>query len=701
MTTRSNQRANESEAKRQQYQRIAHFRVGDVDDEARTITFTAASDKPLLRNFWGWEFYETLDFRGMDLSWLRSGYAPVLVAHNSRELPSGIIEKARTFKKDETRFLEVTCRFPKEDEDADRVFRKAKAGTLQNVSVGWTPREYDLVEHQDKPDELTFTDFRIDEVSFVSIPADTEVGMGRDVAIANLGRLARRDGGPTPEPKPTPTPDPNANRGGNQPPTPPAPPTPEPAPEVRFDPTGQRWLAKNERKLREQGLGDEAMDKLYNMVDPDKAERGASEQEVKSAVFDLLQERDTNVGNGLPSPGAPGPARINNDHHFSFQRLLVATRYQRELDGIEAEIMKEFSDKYESRRAGTLPPHEAVGFFPHSALLADPATRSLTLRMLPADKRKEILEHERAVYNVGANPAGYHHEVFDENWFVEALVAKAMLLRKVTLLPQELMQDLVGVVETGTATVAHVTETGTRSELGGPSYGNRTMQWHEIYARIDVSRRSLDQSALLFPRLMNVMDRDLYRGINSALINAAGTGGSPTGILHFTGLPTVAIGTNGGMPNYGHLVDLNTRIYAGNADADGMCYVITPEIKGRLQKTPRFTNSQGDAGDMILTASNAGHAGMSRLQIDGYDVMIENNLPKNLTKGTASQRCHAMLFGNFADIEMGMFSGMELIIDGMSKDSIESGQVYSYLRQAYDFLPRHVQSVAAIVDALP
>ena len=177
---------------REAFRRTAH--VGKIDEEARTVEFTACSDEPLWRTFWGWEFYEVLDFRGVDMSWVRSGNAPVLWSHEARNMPVGIVETARKKKDGERNVVVVKCRFPEEDEDSDKVFRKIIAGTIRNVSVGWTSYEVRFEEgEKGDPDYVYFEKWRLDEVSMCSVPADTTVGIGRDAFIDAIARFKPRE----------------------------------------------------------------------------------------------------------------------------------------------------------------------------------------------------------------------------------------------------------------------------------------------------------------------------------------------------------------------------------------------------------------------------------------------------------------------------------------------------------------------------
>ena len=462
---------------------------------------------------------------------------------------------------------------------------------------------------------------------------------------------------------------------------------------TRYDPTGMRWLNDNEDKLKRMGLTTKQIRSLRKFAD-DRKETGVSKERMQAQAFGYMDDADQ-AGNGRAAP----QVMKRGEHAFSCQRAVRQLGLNQNgrdgIDGLEREVLDEFDAAYYADDARQWAPERGGNsiMIPHSAMMADPDCRGVVLQGVSADMRKRAEQYfgERA-YAVGGTPAGFHHEVFDETFFVEALIAKAKLLSKCTILSGELMQDLVGVVESGEITVLHQTETGSIAESAGLSFGNRTFQWHNIVARKDVSRRTLDQSRMFFPRLLQVMQRDTVRGQNRALINGNPANNQPTGIVRYAAIPTVAIHTNGGNPTYDTMVDMYTTVKANQAMYGRSCFALTTEIEGRLQKTKRFTSSQGDAGDAIIS----GAPNSQMRNIDGYELVTDDNLPKNLTKGTGTN-LHAMIFGDFADIELGMFSGMEVMTDPYS--AMETSQIRTYVRQAYDILPRHVNSFVVCLDA--
>lgn len=81
-----------------------------------------------------------------------------------------------------------------------------------------------------------------------------------------------------------------------------------------------------------------------------------------------------------------------------------------------------------------------------------------------------------------------------------------------------------------------------------------------------------------------------------------------------------------------------------------------------------------------------------------YRAGVSNNTPSNLTKGTSSGVCSAILFGNFNDLLIGEWSGVDLNVDRTTLGL--SGGVRVIVMQDIDVAVRHAQSFAAMQDAL-
>lgn len=73
-------------------------------------------------------------------------------------------------------------------------------------------------------------------------------------------------------------------------------------------------------------------------------------------------------------------------------------------------------------------------------------------------------------------------------------------------------------------------------------------------------------------------------------------------------------------------------------------------------------------------------------------------MPSNLTKGTSSGVCSAICYGNWADMLLFMWGGLDLILDPYSLSTSGGKRVVAL--QDVDAQLRRVASFAAMQDAL-
>ena len=78
--------------------------------------------------------------------------------------------------------------------------------------------------------------------------------------------------------------------------------------------------------------------------------------------------------------------------------------------------------------------------------------------------------------------------------------------------------------------------------------------------------------------------------------------------------------------------------------------------------------------------------------------MVSNQVPSNLVKGTSGAICSAAIFGNWADLLIGMWGGLDLQVNPFSLDTKGAVRIVAF--QDIDIAVRHVESFSAIQDAL-
>ncbi|MEQ9812006.1 MAG: phage major capsid protein [Azospirillaceae bacterium] len=155
------------------------YRVGTIEAvrgsaDNRRVSLSFSSEEPVERHF-GLEVLSH-DRSAVDLSWFESGGAPLLLDHD-RSKQIGVIERVELTP---ARKARATVRFGR-GALAQEILDDVVDGIRRNVSVGYQIREMKRTKEGrgGEPDTYTATNWRPDEVSIVSVPADTSVGVGR------------------------------------------------------------------------------------------------------------------------------------------------------------------------------------------------------------------------------------------------------------------------------------------------------------------------------------------------------------------------------------------------------------------------------------------------------------------------------------------------------------------------------------------
>ena len=191
--------------------------------------------------------------------------------------------------------------------------------------------------------------------------------------------------------------------------------------------------------------------------------------------------------------------------------------------------------------------------------------------------------------------------------------------------------------------------------------------------------------------LVNIDRQGAASQIHGA-INGSGSSNQPTGLLNISGIGSVAGGTNGLAPTYEHMVDLESAVANANADSGSLAYLTNTKVRGKLRKTQEFASTNGKA----VWTSMPGQRGVG--DVLGYEAMVTNSVPSTLDKGTSTGVCSAIIFGNWADFVIGMWGGLDILLDPYTGATAGTRRVVAM--QDVDFNARHAASFAAMKDAL-
>lgn len=605
-----------------------------VSDDERSIEFPFSSEYPVARYFGN----EVLahDERSADLSRLNDS-APLLFNHDPNKV-IGVVERAWIDGKKKRGYVSV--RFSR-NAFAQEVLADVRDGVLRNVSFGYAINDME----QRGSGDFVATSWAPYEVSVVSIPADPTVGVGRSLEA-----------------------DPAA---------PAASPTPETEPEVPMENTPDISAVRAEaaaeaaKAERARISGITALTEKHGMADLGRQliEGGRSLDEARAAVLEKI---------GAKPVETVAPVEMAAQERAGYSLTAgIRAALTGDWSSREAGLVRELSREVE--KSGISKTAERSFFVPFSALA------------------------KRATYVTSGPTTGGNLVATDllADDFIEALRNGSLMLS----LGVRTMPGLVGNVavprRSGVANTYYLSTQTTAITQSESTFDQVTMAPKNLAALSKYSRQTLLQGT---PGIEELVRRDLTDGLNLAvdlgILNGSGSSGQPTGIMQTSGIGSVAMGTNGGAITLEKLVDLETEVMIDNGavNRDAVAYVTNAKVMGALKKLRAGGSTTGDGPFLVNQIGNTLGRGPAGSEINGYPIGVTNQVPSNLTKGTSSGVCSAVLMGDFSQAMVGFWgNGLEITV---GEDSDDFSKALTSVRGiiTYDVAVRHAESFAAILD---
>ena len=627
--------------------------------EDRTIEFPFSSEKPVYRGVLG---NEILDHRegSIDFSRLNDA-APLLFNHNP-DKPIGVVEKAWT--KDKRGYARVRFSdnpFPSE------VYNDVKNGILRGVSVGYSVNE--TREEEDKKDSYRVTSWTPAEISIAVVAADESVGVGRakeaeEKIDNNIAMPAKQESSnmqaqrindvqkaasvasqtqTLPKEKMTDTPDLSVVR------------------------SEERKKAQQEERSRITNIS--ALGAQHGCEDlaTTLVESGASIDEARAAVLERI---------GAKPVETVSQVDMTQEKNIDYK---LTTGIRAALTGDwsskEAGYVRELSQEVE--RSGIKKTTERSFLVPYTALT------------------------KRATYVTSGATTGGNLVQTDlmADDFIEALRnSSVMMSLGVKALPG-LVGDVAIPRRSGVASTYYLSTETTAITQAESTFDQVTLSPKSLAALSKFSRQTLLQAT---PGIEELIRTDLTDGLNTAvdlgILNGSGSSGQPTGILN-SSIGSVAIGTNGGAITIETLVDLEEQVLIDNGNvSDSMAYVTNAKVLAELKKLRAGGSASGDGSFLFNTDISGIGRGPTPGAVNGYPLAVTNQVPSNLTKGSSSSVCSAVLIGDFSQCTVGFYgAGLEISV---GEDSDDFSKALTSIRGiiSYDVAVRHAESFAACLD---
>jgi len=226
-----------------------------------------------------------------------------------------------------------------------------------------------------------------------------------------------------------------------------------------------------------------------------------------------------------------------------------------------------------------------------------------------------------------------------------------------------------------------------------PTFGQISLSPNRVGTYVEISKQLNVQSSLGVEQLIKQMlSSAIAEAIDLAALHGTGSGNQPTGLINTSGVGSVVGGTNGLAPAWTHIVDLESDV----ADSNGIIndwavgYLTNTKVRGILKQVFR-NETYGETP--VWDVSERG-----KPKLNNYRAEVSNQISSTLTKGTSSGVCSALFFGDWSQLFIGMWGGLDLVIDPFTMATTNKTRITA---NAYaDVAVGHAASFSVMLDAL-
>ena len=504
--------------------REAAFEVRGEGDE-QSVRMSVSSEAPVLSYiYFNGEMqraYEILDHApgSVDMSRCKDGLV-ILDTHGGDQIGLLSVELADRKLGGLVEFC-TGARAQEIRQDAVRKLRR-------NTSVGYRvdADSYRLEGEQDGIPVVRAMSWMPYEASFVPVPADPGVGVGRAEAEVNK-QIAGQSGKETKkmEPKEMAGLFARAAKFGIE--------------------------ADKVQELIDDGKGRAELDAMIVEKQAKDAEIAKKDAEALRKEVEALKARKPEAAQATKADIEAPAVVIGKDRKYSVMNVLRNLAGEKSDVGFEMEISQELGRQRGKTPKGVIIPFSALS----QRDLSVSGTSSATV----------------ATYLDSAN-------------FIDLLRTKYVIGQAgVTFMPGVVGNLSIPKMSAG-ATAYHVAE-GLDVTESTPTLANVTGSPHTIGALVDVTRRMLEQSTPAIEALVRTeIEERLMRGVQIAVFAGSGSDGQPSAITNATGINNPSV-TQAGTPTYAEILNFPGNIMADNAEADGQKFIMTAKVWAKLAAT--------------------------------------------------------------------------------------------------------------------
>lgn len=542
------------------------------------------------------------DSNEIDLSRMNNG-APICWMHDLTDQRGVVVPGSA--RVDADRVARCTARFSASDE-GDELFRDIVDGIVTKVSVGYSVTAMKLVEERDGIDVYRVTGWQPYEASMVSVAADDEMGVGRSMEIPPQDEAVSNDDTSTKPVLPVSIKD---NRTM----------TPEEIAAQEQAAAQQRAAGTDAERARVAAIT--TLGERFGQSELARTfiGNGGTVEAMREAILDAQEARERR---SLNQSAADTNIGLSDSEVRQFSIMNVCRALA---DPTDASAQRAAAFEFEASQAARARSGREGDRF-----------------MIPSDVLTRAM-NSTASGVTNADTGGYSiQNTLQTQSFVEILRNRAVLMQHARVIG-----GLVGNIDIPKQTAAAQgywlgeDEDATETGIG---LGQFSMSPKTVAAFTEVTRKLLKQSSMDVEAMLRYdLAVQLALTIDKAGFYGTGSDHQPLGLANQTGIHAQAFGV-AGQPTFAEMVNMETQIALDNADVNSMVYIANAGFRGYAKTKIKFAGSSSDA-----TLWESGGT------VNGYRTDITNQVAAG-----------DVFFGNFSDLLIGMWGGLELMVDPYS-----------------------------------
>lgn len=511
---------------------------------------------------------------------------------------------------------------------ADQIFQDVKDGIRTKISVGYMIDDY-RTEERDGVFYLTATRWTPYEISIVAVPADPTVGVGRSIETITESINTRG----------TKTMDKDKEAA---------------AAAATVEATVRNATAEAETRMATRvnavlELGEQFAEKGGRELAAKMVREGKGPDAFNAEMLARLHTHK-------PAPTADLGLSEKEVRQYSVLRALNAMANPQDPEAqkhaaYERELSHAVCQKEKRQAQGIIIPVDVMRAPIGAGMNGDEAARFAT-RLGTRD------------LNVGTGSAGgYTVATILQSSMIDLLRNRLVTEAAGATVMAGLQGDIAMPRQTAAATAYWVGE-GSDATESQQTIDQVTLSPKTIAALTEYTRKLLIQGSIDVEAWVRAdLTKILALGVDLAALYGSGSSNQPTGLKFTTGVNTKDFAADA--PTWAEIVALETEVAADNADLGNLAYLVNATGRGALKTTAKASNTAA-----FIWENN---------EVNGYNALASNQVAAN-----------DFWFGNWGDLIVGMWSGIDLLADPFTKSA--SGGVRITAFQDVDIAARHGES---------